>query len=140
MADILKNWFLGFPIKRSEDNGGDIVYKTYEDMEADFLNLSLHPSDLKSGVEIKLNELLEPIRQIFQQPELVKLIADAYPAPSKNAKAVVAEDTPERLDIRIGKIIEVKVHPENDTLYVEKIDLGNSFGSFCNCSPKKLFK
>jgi len=114
----------GFPIKRSEDNGGDIVYKTYEDMEADFLNLSLHPSDLKSGVEIKLNELLEPIRQIFQQPELVKLIADAYPAPSKNAKAVVAEDTPERLDIRIGKIIEVKVHPENDTLYVEKIDLG----------------
>ena len=95
-------------------------------MEADFVNLSLHPSDLKSGVEIKLNELLEPIRQIFQQPELVKLINDAYPAPSKNVKAAVAEDTPERLDIRVGKIVEVKVHPENDTLYVEKIELGNS--------------
>jgi len=114
----------GFPIKRSADNGGDIEYKTYEAMEADFVNLSLHPSDLKSGVEIKLNELLEPIRQIFQQPELVKLINDAYPAPSKNVKAAVAEDTPERLDIRVGKIVEVKVHPENDTLYVEKIDLG----------------
>lgn len=113
----------GFPIKRNEANGGDIEYMNYADMEADFINLSLHPSDLKGGVEVKLNELLEPIREIFKQPELVSLIEKAYPPPSK-AKAVVVEDTPARLDIRVGKIVEVAKHPEADALYVEKIDLG----------------
>lgn len=31
---------------------------------------------------------------------------------------------PSRLDIRIGKVIEVARHPDADTLYVQKIDLG----------------
>ena len=100
---------------------------TYEELEADFVSLALHPSDLKGGVETKLNELLEPIIKIFQQPELVKLIEKAYPLPSKNTKPVVVEDTPARLDIRVGKIVEVKKHPEADALYVEKIDLGKWF-------------
>lgn len=34
------------------------------------------------------------------------------------------EIVPSRLDIRIGKIVEVSKHPEADSLYVEKIDLG----------------
>jgi len=114
----------GFPIRRNEANGGDRDYMTYEELEADFVSLALHPSDLKGGVETKLNELLEPIIKIFQQPELVKLIEKAYPLPSKNTKPVVVEDTPARLDIRVGKIVEVKKHPEADALYVEKIDLG----------------
>ena len=29
-----------------------------------------------------------------------------------------------KLDIRVGKIVEVKKHPEADLLYVEQIDLG----------------
>lgn len=32
--------------------------------------------------------------------------------------------SPHRLDIRIGKIVEVSRHPDADALYVEKIDLG----------------
>lgn len=32
--------------------------------------------------------------------------------------------SPNRLDIRVGKIIEVSKHPEADALYVEKIDVG----------------
>ena len=31
---------------------------------------------------------------------------------------------PSRLDMRIGKIIEVQRHPDADGLYVEKIDVG----------------
>lgn len=31
---------------------------------------------------------------------------------------------PSRLDIRVGKIVEVSRHPDADSLYVEKIDLG----------------
>lgn len=34
------------------------------------------------------------------------------------------EVTPSRLDIRVGKIVEVAKHPDADSLYVEKIDLG----------------
>lgn len=32
--------------------------------------------------------------------------------------------SPHRLDIRIGKIVEVAKHPDADALYVEKIDVG----------------
>lgn len=34
------------------------------------------------------------------------------------------EILPHRLDIRVGKIIEVSRHPDADALYVEKIDVG----------------
>ncbi len=33
---------------------------------------------------------------------------------------------PSRLDIRVGKIIDVSYHPEAESLYVEKIDLGEA--------------
>lgn len=38
------------------------------------------------------------------------------------------EITPARLDIRVGKIVEIKKHPDADSLYVEKIDLGEPNG------------
>lgn len=31
---------------------------------------------------------------------------------------------PNKLDIRVGKIVEVEKHPEADSLYIEKIDVG----------------
>lgn len=34
------------------------------------------------------------------------------------------EVLPNRLDIRIGKIVEVSKHPEADALYIEKINVG----------------
>jgi len=40
-------------------------------------------------------------------------------------KAKVEEITISRLDICVGKVLEIKRHPNADTLYVEKIDLGN---------------
>lgn len=36
------------------------------------------------------------------------------------------EDGPHRLDIRVGKILEATKHPDADTLYVEKIDVGEA--------------
>lgn len=61
------------------------------------------------------------------------LTAKAYPAPTKAAAnqkntaaaaAEAVEDGPHRLDIRVGKIVEVSKHTDADSLYVEKIDLG----------------
>lgn len=97
-------------------------------MESDFSQGLLHPGDLKAAVELRLNALLEPIRKIFEAPELVKLVKDAYPPPAKVSKTIAAATddvvAPHRLNIRVGKIIEVNKHPEAETLYVEKIDLG----------------
>lgn len=39
----------------------------------------------------------------------------------------VAKDSPvdvSRLDLRIGRIVDVKKHPDADSLYVEQIDVG----------------
>lgn len=50
---------------RSEENGGNKVYRTYEQLENDFVNKSLHPGDLKSTLARILNEMMQPVRDHF---------------------------------------------------------------------------
>ena len=118
----------GFLIERNEANGGNVKYPAFEDLEKAFGEEKIHPADLKSAVEKYLNRLLAPIRKKFEAPELQKLVAKAYPPPPKvrraSEKAAGEELSPQRLDIRVGKIVEVSKHPDADALYVEKIDLG----------------
>jgi len=120
----------GFLVPRSADYGGDITFSTYEDLEQAFAKQEIHPGDLKAGVEPCINNLLAPIIKHFEDPKLKELTAKAYPPPSKAGKGVPAsagaidELLPSRLDIRVGKIVEVEKHPEADSLYVEKIDVG----------------
>jgi len=119
-----------FVITRPAEHGGDIVFPTYEELEQAFGKEDVHPGDLKAAVEKYLNRLMDPIRKIFESPALKKLTAEAYPPPAK-AKVVkgnkpVAESdevAPHRLDIRVGKIVEVARHPDAEKLYVSKIDL-----------------
>ncbi|KAL1131979.1 hypothetical protein AAG570_011590 [Ranatra chinensis] len=117
-----------FIVWRDESNGGNIEFERYEELEKCFASQELHPGDLKSSVEVYINRLLNPIRKIFQTPELKKLAASAYPPPNKNSK--ISEDaggdvlSPHRLDIRVGKIIQVSRHPDADALYVQHVDLG----------------
>uniref|UniRef100_A0A671LZX9 Tyrosine--tRNA ligase n=1 Tax=Sinocyclocheilus anshuiensis TaxID=1608454 RepID=A0A671LZX9_9TELE len=94
----------------------------------------LHSGELRYlNIELALNKLLDPIRKKFEMPALKKLTASAYPEPSKNkggAKgnpkqtADEEEVIPSRLDIRVGKVISVEKHPDADSLYLEKIDVG----------------
>ncbi|XP_026144945.1 tyrosine--tRNA ligase, cytoplasmic [Carassius auratus] len=122
-----------FAIKRDPKWGGDKVYTDYEEVEKEFAAEQIHPGDLKASVELALNKLLDPIRKKFETPELKKLTASAYPEPSKNKggakgnpKQTVDEEEviPSRLDIRVGKVISVEKHPDADSLYLEKIDVG----------------
>jgi len=129
-----------FRVRRSADNGGDLVFATYEELEKCFGEEKLHPGDLKSAVEGYLNQLLDPVRKVFADPELKSLAARAYPPPPKvkskaapksgagDAKGAPGqtsdEVTPARLDFRVGKIISVGKHPDADGLYVESVDLG----------------
>ncbi|KAF2880193.1 hypothetical protein ILUMI_25994 [Ignelater luminosus] len=116
-----------FVIPRSAENGGDILYDNYEAVEEAFSKQELHPGDLKAGVEVYINKLLDPIRKAFEEPKLKQLANRAYPVPGKQKGGITAvtdEILPSRLDIRVGKIVEVSRHPDADALYVEKIDLG----------------
>lgn len=61
-------------------------FSTYEDLEICFSEQKLHPADLKASIEFYINRLLDPVRQIFDTPELQKLVANAYPAPVKPKK------------------------------------------------------
>ncbi|KAM6399610.1 tyrosine--tRNA ligase, cytoplasmic [Rhynochetos jubatus] len=120
-----------FVVLREEKWGGNKTYTAYEALEKDFAEQVVHPGDLKNSVEVALNKLLDPIRERFNSPELRKLTSAAYPSPSKakpaekGAKNSEPENVvPSRLDIRVGKVISVEKHPDADSLYVEKIDVG----------------
>ncbi len=65
-----------FIIKRSEKYGGNLIYKTYEELEKDYVAQKLHPLDLKNTVAEEINKLLDPIRKKFKDKELLK---KAYP-------------------------------------------------------------
>ncbi|KAJ3299271.1 hypothetical protein HK104_009487 [Borealophlyctis nickersoniae] len=120
----LKNANYEFVIRRPEKYGGNIIFKNYTDLEEAFGSKKLHPADLKSGAIDAVNALLEPIRQIFKNDkELQKLTNEAYPPP----KPKVADHV-SKFDIRIGKVLEVSQHPDAETLYISKIDLGEVSG------------
>merc|ERR1712223_2294870 len=120
-----------FLIERKPEHGGNIDYATFEELEASFAKEDVFPLDLKNSAETYLNRLLDPVRQKFETPELKTLANKAYPV-AKPAKVkgppVKAEEKicPSRLDIKIGKIVEVKKHPEAEALYIETIDLGEA--------------
>ncbi len=63
-------------IKRPEQFGGNITYKTYADLEKDYLAEKLHPMDLKSAFADLLSEILEPVRKECSKHEA--LIKKAY--------------------------------------------------------------
>lgn len=116
-----------YNVPRSKEFGGDISFSTYEELETAFAKEEIHPGDLKSAAEIYINRLLDPIRKEFDgNSKLKSLASKAYPLPQK--QKVVDEIVPSRLDIRVGKIVDVKKHPDADSLYVEKIDLGENNG------------
>lgn len=79
---------LVFLVKRNEENGGDLKFKQYDELENCFAQKMLHPADLKSATEFYINRLLQPIRQTFESAKLKKLVADAYPAPKKQSEQI----------------------------------------------------
>ena len=80
-----------FVIQRPEKWGGDLVYETYDKIEADFVSKKLHPGDLKQGIIDAINQLLVPLQELKKDAEFQKLISEAYPSskpsPSKHDKA-----------------------------------------------------
>lgn len=57
--------FDSWTVRRSAEDGGDITYSSYDELEADFVAKTLHPKALKDALAVTLNALLEPVRHHF---------------------------------------------------------------------------
>lgn len=62
-------------IKRPAKYGGDVTYQSYREVEAAYENGSLSPIDLKNAVVTVLNELLQPVRDHFEQDAEARALA-----------------------------------------------------------------
>lgn len=121
-----------FKVCRTEENGGDKEFSSFQELQEYFGSGNLHPGDLKGSVLGYLKTLIEPIRKASDSPNFKKLLNQAFPSSKKekkaplkgNAKISTEEFTPSKFDMRVGQIIEVMRHPEADSLYVEKINIG----------------
>lgn len=58
-----------FTVKRDQKWGGDLVYKSYEELEKDYADKKLHPMDLKNAVADYLIEILKPAQKYFEEPK-----------------------------------------------------------------------
>ena len=66
-----------FLIKRPEKFGGDVSYKTYEELEKDFAAKKLHPQDMKQALAEEIINLLKPVKEKIKNKK--DLIKQAYP-------------------------------------------------------------
>ncbi len=63
-------------INRPEKFGGKIAYKSYSNLEKDFLNKKLHPLDLKIAIAEEIIKLLEPARKHFASGKPKKMLEE----------------------------------------------------------------
>ncbi len=64
-----------FIVERPEQFGGNLSYKSYGEIEKDFVSKKLHPLDLKNSVAKEINLILENFRK---DKKLSKLYKEAY--------------------------------------------------------------
>lgn len=69
---IIIPWFNEFKVERSEANGGDKTYTSYEELIADYEGEKLHPADLKPALSKALNKILQPVRDHFNNDPTAK--------------------------------------------------------------------
>lgn len=74
---IKENEGQAFVVKRPEKFGGDKSYKSYKEIEEDFVNKKLHPEDLKKAVAEEIIALLKPVKKDLDKK--LKIAKDAYP-------------------------------------------------------------
>lgn len=72
---IIFHKFNEVTVERPEKFGGNVTYTSYQNLEGDFAQKKLHPSDLKATVSKYVTEIIRPIREkITLTPELAEAI------------------------------------------------------------------
>ncbi len=73
LKNIIMPYTEEFVIKRPEKYGGDIKYKNYENLKADYLEGKIHPLDIKNSVADYFIEMLKPVRERYREdPDILK--------------------------------------------------------------------
>ena len=65
-----------FIVERPEKFGGNVEFKSYQEIEDAFVKKKLHPLDLKNALAKEVNNLLEPFRK--NKAKLEKIAKEAY--------------------------------------------------------------
>ncbi len=74
---VVFHQFNEIAIERPEKFGGNVSYTSYQQLEKDFAEKKLHPSDLKSAAGKYVSDIIRPIREkIVLSPDLYNAIKD----------------------------------------------------------------
>lgn len=73
---IIFQKFDTFTIERPEKWGGNLEFTSYAQLESTFADGKLHPADLKQGVAVYVNKLLEPVREKLAKNKKAVKLAD----------------------------------------------------------------
>ncbi|KAL7609055.1 tyrosine--tRNA ligase 1, cytoplasmic [Lactuca sativa] len=71
---IVFPWFNEFKVERKEENGGEKVFTSYDELIAAYAKGELHPADLKPALSKSLNKILQPVRDHFKNDEKAKAL------------------------------------------------------------------
>lgn len=71
---IVLPWCKSFDIERPEDHGGNKSYTDFETLTTDYASGKLHPGDLKPALTRHLNQILQPVRDHFENNEEAKAL------------------------------------------------------------------
>lgn len=72
---VILHEFKEILVERSSKFGGNVSYTNYSQLESDFVQKKLHPSDLKKTVETYLIKIISPIRKnIILKDEIIEEI------------------------------------------------------------------
>ncbi|KAH6788325.1 Nucleotidylyl transferase superfamily protein [Perilla frutescens var. frutescens] len=69
---IIFPWFNEFMVARKPENGGDMTFKSFEDLVAHYESGELHPGDLKPSLSRAINQILQPVRDHFNSDPKAK--------------------------------------------------------------------
>ncbi|MBU90491.1 tyrosine--tRNA ligase [Candidatus Woesearchaeota archaeon] len=69
---IIFEKFKTVKIERPSKFGGNLEFKTYEELEKKFLQKKLHPMDLKQSAAVYLNKLITPVRKNIEKSEVAQ--------------------------------------------------------------------
>ena len=119
-----------FVVVRAEEHGGNLEFDSADKVQESFIQKILHPGDLKNSVLQYLKKYITPIIKKIDNSSVKGLMKTAYPltkktkGPAKSSAANSDEFSPSQFNMIVGKIVDISLHPDADSLYVEQIDVG----------------
>ncbi|KAL6659310.1 hypothetical protein ACP70R_003350 [Stipagrostis hirtigluma subsp. patula] len=71
---IVFPWFGHFEVVRKESNGGNKTFRSMDELIADYETGALHPADVKPALAKAINEILQPVRDHFNNNNEAKVL------------------------------------------------------------------